>query len=80
MDLPHTQLGTTEDVFSSVGEGQDIFSEGNVETTVRLFETRHKCNHFCEWPGFGLKKFGASGASAVNESSRATTGMEPQEL
>ncbi|KIM60698.1 hypothetical protein SCLCIDRAFT_90261, partial [Scleroderma citrinum Foug A] len=44
----------------SVGEGQDMFSEGNVETTIRLFEMRHKCNHFCEWPAFGLKKYGAS--------------------
>ena len=35
-----------------------MFGEGNVESTVLLFETQHKCNRFCEWPGFGLKKFG----------------------
>ena len=35
-----------------------MFGEGNVETTVLMFETKHKCNRFCEWPNFGLKQYG----------------------
>ncbi|KAI6035740.1 hypothetical protein EDC04DRAFT_2571510 [Pisolithus marmoratus] len=42
---------------STVGRGKDIFGEGNLEIGVKLFETEHVCNAFCEWPGFGLKPF-----------------------
>lgn len=41
----------------SVGEGEDIFGDGNIECTVRMFEKQHKCNKFCKWPGFGLEAF-----------------------
>ncbi|KAG1780113.1 hypothetical protein EV702DRAFT_1277004 [Suillus placidus] len=41
----------------SVGEGKDLFGEGNIECTVSMFEKQHKCNEFCEWPGFGLVPF-----------------------
>ncbi|KAG2134217.1 hypothetical protein BD769DRAFT_1665245 [Suillus cothurnatus] len=41
----------------SVGEGEDLFGDGNLECTVRMFEKQHKCNVFCEWPGFGLEAF-----------------------
>ncbi|KIN98202.1 hypothetical protein M404DRAFT_1005566 [Pisolithus tinctorius Marx 270] len=43
----------------SVGGGADVFSEGNLESTVALFEKHHECNRFCKWPGFGLKQFGS---------------------
>jgi len=49
----------------------------NMENTVRLFETRHRCNHFCKWPGFGLKRFGVS---TINEPTRAMTRMESPAL
>ncbi|KAI6139078.1 hypothetical protein EDD17DRAFT_1805563 [Pisolithus thermaeus] len=42
-----------------VGDGLDVFSEGNVKSTVASFEKHHKCNWFCKWPGFALKQFGA---------------------
>ncbi|KAG1770854.1 hypothetical protein EV702DRAFT_1202184 [Suillus placidus] len=41
----------------SVGKGTDLFGEGNMECTVSMFEKQHKCNEFCEWPGFGLVPF-----------------------
>ncbi|KAG2751396.1 hypothetical protein P692DRAFT_20674039, partial [Suillus brevipes Sb2] len=41
----------------SVGEGMDLFGEGNMECTVSMFEKQHKCNEFCEWRGFGLVPF-----------------------
>ncbi|KAI6104968.1 hypothetical protein EDD16DRAFT_1492209 [Pisolithus croceorrhizus] len=44
----------------SVGDGLDIFSEGNVESTVAAFEKHHVCNRFCKWPGFSLSQFGAT--------------------
>ncbi|KAI5983654.1 hypothetical protein EDD15DRAFT_2376184 [Pisolithus albus] len=51
----------------SVGDGSDVFSEGNVESTVASFEKNHECNRFCSWPGFGLKEFGAA-VTGVRES------------
>ncbi|KAI6154961.1 hypothetical protein BKA82DRAFT_3968254 [Pisolithus tinctorius] len=51
---------------SSVGDGLDVFSEGNVESMVTLFEKCHRCNQFCEWAGFDLDKFGAVTSSANN--------------
>ncbi|KAI6145646.1 hypothetical protein BKA82DRAFT_4167474 [Pisolithus tinctorius] len=42
-----------------VGSGADVFSKGNLESTVTLFEKHHECNWFCKWPGFGLKQFGS---------------------
>ncbi|KAI5991632.1 hypothetical protein EDD15DRAFT_2368972 [Pisolithus albus] len=44
----------------SVGDGLDVFSEGNVESTVASFEKHHECNRFCKWPGFGLNEFGTA--------------------
>ncbi|KAI6144577.1 hypothetical protein BKA82DRAFT_4016766 [Pisolithus tinctorius] len=41
----------------SVGGGMDIFSKGNVEIGVELFEREHICNWYCTWPGFTLKPF-----------------------
>ncbi|KAI6145854.1 hypothetical protein BKA82DRAFT_1009356 [Pisolithus tinctorius] len=52
----------------SVGGGADVFSEGNLESTVALFEKHHECNRFCKWPGFGLKQFG-SPVTSSHESS-----------
>ncbi|KAI5999707.1 hypothetical protein EDD15DRAFT_2151225, partial [Pisolithus albus] len=43
-----------DDSDSSIGDGSDVFSEGNVESTVASFEKHHECNRFCKWPGFGL--------------------------
>ncbi|KIO08753.1 hypothetical protein M404DRAFT_22604 [Pisolithus tinctorius Marx 270] len=44
----------------SVGGGTDIFSKGNVEIGVELFEQEHICNQYCTWPGFTLKPFKGS--------------------
>ncbi|KAI6038018.1 hypothetical protein EDC04DRAFT_2570367 [Pisolithus marmoratus] len=44
-------------VTNSVGGGVDIFHKGNVEIGVECFEQEHVCNHYCSWPGFGLKPF-----------------------
>ncbi|KIO08033.1 hypothetical protein M404DRAFT_135048 [Pisolithus tinctorius Marx 270] len=44
----------------SVGGGMDIFSKGNVEIGVELFEQEHVCNRYCTWPGFVLKPFKGS--------------------
>lgn len=41
----------------SVNEGEDLFGDGNIECTVRMFQKQHKCNEFCRWPGFGLEPF-----------------------
>ena len=38
----------------SVGAGQDLFGEGNLEIGVKLFAKEHICNDFCRWPGFEL--------------------------
>ncbi|KAG1738720.1 hypothetical protein EDB19DRAFT_1636187, partial [Suillus lakei] len=35
----------------------DIFGGGNIEGIVDEFERKHSCNHYCRWPGFGLKPF-----------------------
>ncbi|KAI6167714.1 hypothetical protein EDD17DRAFT_858114 [Pisolithus thermaeus] len=51
----------------SIGNGSDVFSEGNVESTIASFEKHHECNRFCKWPGFGLNKFGAA-VTGVRES------------
>ncbi|KAI5988557.1 hypothetical protein EDD15DRAFT_2371224 [Pisolithus albus] len=40
-----------------VSEGRKLFSEGNVEKGVALFETQHICNMFCRWGGFRLRAF-----------------------
>ncbi|KAF9232882.1 hypothetical protein BU15DRAFT_67057 [Melanogaster broomeanus] len=42
----------------SVGEGRNLFGDGNLEIGVRLFEKEHACNKFCKWLGFGLEGFG----------------------
>ncbi|KAI6123338.1 hypothetical protein EV401DRAFT_1293052 [Pisolithus croceorrhizus] len=47
----------------SVGEGLDVFSEGNVKSTVASFEKHHECNRFCKWPGFCLNQFGTKMAA-----------------
>ncbi|KAI6105969.1 hypothetical protein EDD16DRAFT_1633063 [Pisolithus croceorrhizus] len=52
--------GNADDLDSSIGDGSDVFSEGNVESTVASFEKHHECNRFCKWPGFGLNEFGAA--------------------
>ncbi|KAG9311681.1 hypothetical protein JVU11DRAFT_7918 [Chiua virens] len=41
----------------SVGEGSNIFSEGNLEKGVEEFENEHICNKYCKWPGFSLATF-----------------------
>ncbi|KIM57534.1 hypothetical protein SCLCIDRAFT_130309 [Scleroderma citrinum Foug A] len=41
----------------SVGRGQRLFSDGNVQKGVELFKKQHVCNKFCEWAGFGLSSF-----------------------
>ncbi|KAG2335884.1 hypothetical protein BDR05DRAFT_1018043 [Suillus weaverae] len=54
-----TELLTDPQILTdpSVGEGTDLFGKGNMECTVSMFEKQHKCNEFCEWPGFGLVPF-----------------------
>ncbi|KAG1760646.1 hypothetical protein EDD22DRAFT_848322 [Suillus occidentalis] len=54
-----TELLTDPQILTdpSVGEGMDLFGEGNMECTVSMFEKQHKCNEFCEWRGFGLVPF-----------------------
>ncbi|KAI5998324.1 hypothetical protein F5J12DRAFT_784910 [Pisolithus orientalis] len=51
-----------------VAEGRRLFSEGNVEKGVALFENQHICNLFCRWEGFGMKAF-----SHGSKSLRSTT-------
>jgi hypothetical protein len=41
----------------SVGQGKDLFGEGNIECTISMFKKQHKCNEFCKWPGFRLVPF-----------------------
>ena len=36
----------------SVGQGQRLFIDGNVQKGVELFEKQHVCNKFCGWAGF----------------------------
>lgn len=45
---------------SNISNGEMLFSDGNVETGVQLFEKQHVCNKFCLWPAFGLQVFGDS--------------------
>ncbi|KAG2090557.1 hypothetical protein BD769DRAFT_1395777 [Suillus cothurnatus] len=54
-----TELLTDPQILTdpSVGQGKDLFGEGNIECTVSMFEKQHKCNEFCKWPGFGLAPF-----------------------
>ncbi|KAG1786134.1 uncharacterized protein HD556DRAFT_1313689 [Suillus plorans] len=54
----------------SVGQGKDLFGKGNMECTVSMFEKQHKCNEFCEWPGFGLVPF----ATTTEDESTEETG------
>ncbi|KAG6372778.1 hypothetical protein JVT61DRAFT_7177 [Boletus reticuloceps] len=42
----------------SVSDGEVLFSGGNVEEMVTLFESQHICNRFCLWPGFRLETVG----------------------
>ncbi|KAG2128765.1 uncharacterized protein EDB93DRAFT_1108907 [Suillus bovinus] len=42
----------------SVSDGSDIFGDGNIEAVVSEFESKHICNFYCEWVGFGLEPFG----------------------
>ncbi|KAG1796185.1 hypothetical protein EV424DRAFT_1353194 [Suillus variegatus] len=42
----------------SVSDGSDIFGDGNIEAVVSEFESKHLCNEYCKWAGFGLKPFG----------------------
>ncbi|KIK75867.1 hypothetical protein PAXRUDRAFT_171445, partial [Paxillus rubicundulus Ve08.2h10] len=42
---------------SKVGEGKNLFSEGNLEIGVKLFEKEHLCNKYCKWPGFHLQQW-----------------------
>ncbi|KIM55951.1 hypothetical protein SCLCIDRAFT_29991 [Scleroderma citrinum Foug A] len=41
----------------SVGRGQRLFSDGNVQKGVELFKEQHVCNEFCKWAGFRLSPF-----------------------
>ena len=41
----------------SVGQGQRLFSDGNVQKGVELFKEQHVCNEFCKWAGFRLSPF-----------------------
>ncbi|KAI6018337.1 hypothetical protein EDC04DRAFT_2576324, partial [Pisolithus marmoratus] len=56
--------GNSNALDSSIGDGLDIFSEGNVESTVASFDKHHECNRFCKWPGFGLNQFGTMATSS----------------
>ncbi|KAG1785331.1 uncharacterized protein HD556DRAFT_1250036 [Suillus plorans] len=38
-------------------EGNDLFGDGNIASVVDDFEAKHLCNHYCKWPGFGLKVY-----------------------
>ncbi|KAI6032478.1 hypothetical protein EDC04DRAFT_2571972, partial [Pisolithus marmoratus] len=49
---------------SSVSDGLDVFSEGNVESTITSFEKCHECNQFCKWLGFSLNGFRDKAASS----------------
>jgi hypothetical protein len=42
---------------SSVGDGNDLFGDGNIASMVDDFETKHVCNYYCKWPGFGLEVY-----------------------
>lgn len=55
----------------SVGQGKDLFGEGNMECTVSMFEKQHKCNEFCEWPGFGLVPFATTTEDESTEETEA---------
>ncbi|KAG1801309.1 hypothetical protein EV424DRAFT_1545421 [Suillus variegatus] len=56
----HTELLTDPQILThrSVGEGEDLFGDGNIASMVDDFETKHVCNYYCKWPGFGLEVYG----------------------
>ncbi|KIK34342.1 hypothetical protein CY34DRAFT_647113 [Suillus luteus UH-Slu-Lm8-n1] len=56
----------------SVGQGKDLFGEGTMECTVSMFEKQHKCNEFCEWPGFGLVPFATATEDENTEETEAS--------
>ncbi|KAF8120877.1 hypothetical protein EV363DRAFT_1589260 [Boletus edulis] len=37
--------------------GKDMFGDGNLTNGVKKFKEQHICNHYCRWPGFGLRAF-----------------------
>jgi hypothetical protein len=34
---------------SDIGNGQDMFGEGNLGVAFLNFPNQHVCNHFCKW-------------------------------
>ncbi|KAG1790000.1 uncharacterized protein HD556DRAFT_1446572 [Suillus plorans] len=68
-----TELLTDPQILTdpSVGQGKDLFGEGNMECTVSMFEKQHKCNEFCEWPGFGLVPFATTTEDESTEETEA---------
>ncbi|KAG6370831.1 hypothetical protein JVT61DRAFT_11043 [Boletus reticuloceps] len=46
--------------YSDVSQGLSLFSDGNLEKGVELFEEQHTCNQYCTW--FGLSSFSEAGS------------------
>ncbi|KAG1763418.1 hypothetical protein EV702DRAFT_1051821 [Suillus placidus] len=55
--LTDPQILTHRCLSSSVGDGNDLFGDGNIASMVDDFETKHVCNYYCKWPGFGLEVY-----------------------